>query len=87
MGASLLDLAINLYITDNRTFKAALDNFGSNNSSVKDSIKEILGFSRQLNLAIDVHYVRFLPATIWRTHLLERVQTLTVCCRKRPEIQ
>ena len=28
----------------------------------------------------------FLPTTIWRTHLLERVQTLTVCCSKRPGI-
>ena len=43
--------------TDNRTLKAALDNFGCKNSSVNDSVKEILELSRQLNLAIDVHYV------------------------------
>ena len=43
--------------TDNRTLKAALDNFGCKNSSVNDSVKEILECSRQLNLAIDVHYV------------------------------
>ena len=43
--------------TDNLTLKAALDNFGCNNSSVNDSVKEILEFSRQLNLAINVHYV------------------------------
>ena len=42
--------------TDNRTLKAALDNFGCKNSSVNDSVKEILECSRQLNLAIDVHY-------------------------------
>ena len=43
--------------TDNRTLTAALDNFGCKNSSVNDSVKEILKCSRQLNLAIDVHYV------------------------------
>ena len=43
--------------TDNRILKAALDNFGCKNSSVNDSVKEILECSRQLNLAIDVHYV------------------------------
>ena len=43
--------------TDNRTLKAALDNFGCKNSSVNDSVKEILELSRHLNLAIDVHYV------------------------------
>ena len=42
---------------DNRTFKAALDNFDCKNSSVNDSVKEILECSRQFNLAIDVHYV------------------------------
>ena len=43
--------------TDDRILKAALDNFGCKNTSVNDSVKEILEFSRQLNLAIDVHYV------------------------------
>ena len=43
--------------TDNRTLKAVLDNFGCKNSSDNDSVKEILECSRQLNLAIDVHYV------------------------------
>ena len=43
--------------TDDRTLKAALDNFGCKNSSDNDSVKEILECSRQLNLAIDVHYV------------------------------
>ena len=28
--------------------------------------------------------IMFLSATIWRTHLLECVQSLTVCCQKRP---
>lgn len=69
--------------TDNRTLKAALDNFGCKTSSVNDSVKEILEFSRQLNLVIDVHDV---PSRD-QTHLLERVQTLTVRCRKRPGIQ
>ena len=45
--------------SDNRTLKAALDNFNCKNSSVNDSFKEILECSRQLNLAIDVHYVLF----------------------------
>ena len=44
-------------------------------------------FSRQLNLHWLLMSIMFLPATIWRTHLLERVQTLTVCCRERPGIQ
>ena len=43
--------------TDNRTLMASLDNFGCKNSAVNDSVKEILECSRQLNLAIDVHYV------------------------------
>lgn len=35
----------------------ALENFGCKSSSVNESVKEILQCNRQLNFAIDVHFV------------------------------
>jgi len=44
-------------LTDNRTLKASLENFGYKNSSVNESDKEILQCSCQMSFAVDVHYV------------------------------
>ena len=43
--------------TDNRTLKAAIENYGCKNSAVNDSAKEILELSGLFNFTIDMYYI------------------------------